>query len=135
MGQHQLTVRTHPTLLLLTFCVLLSACRPNAVPASSPPAPSIAAPAGFVNKVWRVTASSSVSPGTLYVFLSEGTLIVTSPDSRPSIGTWKFEDDALTMVEESIPYKVEILALGGNEFRIRSHNPGTPVEITLALAQ
>jgi hypothetical protein len=85
----------------------------------------------FVNRVWRVSNSSSVAPGTLYVFLSEGTLVITSPNSKPALGRWKYEDGAFTMVEEGVPYKVDVLKLSKDEFRIRSNNPGEPVEITL----
>ena len=36
-----------------------------------------------------------------------------------------------TMAEEGVPYKVDVLKLSKDEFRIRSNNPGEPVEITL----
>jgi hypothetical protein len=88
----------------------------------------------FVDKVWRVSESSGVAAGTLYVFLSEGTLVITSPNSKPALERWKYEGGALTMVEEGIPYKVDILKLTKDEFRIRSNNPGEPVEVTLVPA-
>ena len=88
----------------------------------------------FVDKVWRVRESSAVEPGTLYVFLSEGTLVIASPHGKPALGTWKSENGNLTMVEESIPYKIDILNLTRDELRIRSHNPGEPVEITMVPA-
>lgn len=40
----------------------------------------------FVNTVWRVSDLSSVAPGTLYVFLSEGSLVITSPNTKPALG-------------------------------------------------
>lgn len=92
-------------------------------------------PASFVNRVWRVAESSSVSPGQMYVFLSEGTLVVASPNGKPTLGTWNGKGDALTMVEEGIPYKVDILGLTKTEFRIKSHNPGESVEIRLVPAE
>jgi len=76
-----------------------------------------------------VDESSSIALGQLYVFLSEGTLVVASPNGKPSLGTWSSEEGALTMVEEGIPYKCDILGLSKTEFRIRSNNPGDPVEI------
>jgi len=88
------------------------------------------APDIFVNQVWKVSESSAVARDSLYVFLSEGTLVITSPNSKPALGTWKYEKGTLTMVEESIPYTVDILKLSRNEFRIRSNNPGKPVTIT-----
>jgi hypothetical protein len=89
---------------------------------------------GFANRVWQVTASSGVAPGTLYVFLSEGTLLVASPKGKPALGTWKYEGGGLTMVEEGIPYKTDVLHLSATEFKIRSNNPGQPVEISLVPA-
>jgi len=88
----------------------------------------------FVNRVWRVAESTSVAPGQLYVFLSDGTLVIASPNGKPALGTWSGDGGALTMVEEGIPYRVDILGLSRTEFRIRSHNPGQPVEIRLVPA-
>jgi hypothetical protein len=87
-----------------------------------------------VNKVWTVQSSTSVAAGTLYVFLEEGTLIITGRNSRPAVGTWTYKDRSLVMVEDAIPYRVETLHLSRDEFRIRSHNPGEPVELTLVPA-
>ena len=92
------------------------------------------APASFQDKVWRVSESTGVAPGTLYVFLSEGTLLITSPHSKPAFGKWQTDGAGLTMIEESIPYKVDILELTTDRFRIRSNNPGGSVEITLVPA-
>lgn len=87
-----------------------------------------------MNRVWRVADSSAVAPGQLYVFLSEGTLVVAATTGTPSLGTWQRTGDGLTMVEDGRPYRVEILSLTGAEFRIRSHNPGEPVDIRLVPA-
>lgn len=92
-------------------------------------------PATFVNRVWKVAESASVAPGHLYVFLSEGTLVVAFPNGKPALGTWSGEGGALTMVEEGIPYKVDILGLSRTEFRIRIYNPGEPVEIRFVPAE
>jgi hypothetical protein len=74
-----------------------------------------------------------VAQGTLYVFLSDGTLVITSTNTRAMLGMWTSTGaGGLTMVEESVPYRVEILELSETRFRIRSHNPGGAVEISLA---
>jgi hypothetical protein len=118
--------------LFLVPCALaLAGC---ARPAAPPPAPNATAPVGFVNRVWKVEKSSSVSPDTLYVFLSDGTLVVTSPHGKPSLGTWKSEGGKLTMVEEGLSYPVDVLALDASRFSIRSHNPGEPVDIEMVPA-
>ena len=57
---------------------LFLACSPS----SRPPEP----PAGFVNRVWKVSESSAVAPGTLYAFLSEGTIVIASEHGTPSFG-------------------------------------------------
>ena len=88
----------------------------------------------FVNKVWRVASSSSIETGMLYVFLSDGTLVISSPHGTPSLGSWKPEADGLTMVEEGIPYKADVLKLSEDEFRIMINTPGHGVEIAFVPA-
>ncbi|NKF21915.1 hypothetical protein [Solimonas marina] len=94
-------------------------------------AATLEAPRGFEDRVWRVSESTAVAPGTLYAFLSDGTLLVTAPGNKPSLGAWAYEHGSLTMTEQGQTYPTEILTLKADEFRIRSHNPGTPVDITL----
>jgi hypothetical protein len=109
---------------------------------SRPPAPGAAVDASagaprtpaFVDRVWSVERSTSVAPGTLYVFLSDGTLVITSSESEPMLGSWSRSETGLVMVEESVPYRVDILELEAGRFVIRSHNPGEPVDITLVPA-
>jgi len=89
---------------------------------------------GFVNKVWQIKTSNSIEPGMLYVFLSDGTLVMASPSSQPSLGRWTRTEKGLNLIEEGITYPTEILSLSRDEFRIRSLNPGDPVELQLAPA-
>src|SRR4051794_26138264 len=87
-----------------TFVTILAFtdCSPHSDDgASTRTSPSKAA-AGFVNRVWKVSKSSSVSPGTLYVFLSDGTLVITSRQSKPALGSWSTKDGGLIMVEEGL---------------------------------
>ena len=85
----------------------------------------------FAGRTWRVTESASVARGTRYEFRPDGVLRITGPGSTPSEGTWTWHEGVLTMVEDGIPYRIDILALDDHTFRIRSNNPGAPVEITL----
>ena len=132
-----------PHLLQRAICVLafvlVAACSETSDTADKlPPAAQQAAAAGkpgFVNKVWEVSLSTGVTPGMLYVFLSDGTLVMTSKNSKPAFGAWTYKSGALTMIEESQEYKVDILGLSNNEFRIRSHNPGGSVEIAMVPAK
>jgi hypothetical protein len=88
----------------------------------------------FINKVWKVNKSSGVTSDHLYVFLSEGTLVITSTQSKPALGSWVYKNGALTMTEESITYKVDILKLTETEFAIKIYNPGQPTEIEFVQA-
>ena len=111
--------------------ILLGGCaKPNGSLLSHAPDTTVS----FVNKVWQVKQSTSVAPGQVYVFLSDGTLVMAAANSKPALGTWTYEDSVLTMVEEGIPYTTDILALTPDEFSIRSHNPGQPVDILLVPA-
>lgn len=115
------------------------ACSPAETPAGAPPAvpearPAPSLPGDLVDRVWRVESSGGVAAGTLYVFLSEGTLVVAASASTPLVGRWRFANGALTMVEESIEYPAEVLELTPDTLAIRSHNPGPPVEIRFRLA-
>jgi hypothetical protein len=104
---------------------------PPSTPAPASPAPSAASARGFVDRVWRVETSNAVAPGTTYVFVGGGVLLITGPGSTPAHGTWRLEAGRLTMIEESIPYAAEILELTGDRMRLRISNPGEPVEMTL----
>lgn len=129
----RLDIRKPP--LILICALLLAACSRRPVAPEHHADAAAGAPVTFVNKVWTVSRSSSVALGQLYVFLSEGTLVIASSHGKPSLGTWKYEGGVLTMVEEGLPYRTDILKLTGDEFRIRSNNPGEPVEITLVPAE
>ncbi len=87
---------------------------------------------GFINTVWEVSLSTGVAPGMLYAFLSDGTLVMTSPSTRAAFGAWTYRDGVLTMIEGSQAYKTDILTLSHEELRLKSHNPGGSVEILVA---
>ena len=119
----------------LAVLLLVVGCSRPGIDSGRSHTPPPEARASFVNRVWSVAESSGVAPGHLYVFLSEGTLVVASPYGKPSLGTWSRAGDTLTIVEEGIPYRTGILSLSSTEFRIRSHNPGEPVEIRFVPAE
>jgi hypothetical protein len=120
-------------LFVAALAVVLPACSRETEQASQPPPTPPAV--SFVNKVWRVASSSSGSEaGVLYVFLSDGTLVISSPHGTPSFGKWQHDGDGLTMIEEGLPYKVNVLKLSADEFRIMINNPGNAVEIAFAPA-
>jgi hypothetical protein len=97
--------------------------------------PAAVTPPSFENRVWRVADSTGMTPGQLVVLLSEGTLVIASPTSTPMVGRWSRTADGPTFIEDGLSYRIDILALTPGEFRIRSHNPGTPVDTRLVPAQ
>lgn len=94
------------------------------------PAPT----ASIVNRVWQVADPSDIAPGQLYVFLSEGTLVMASPHTTPSFGRWERQGDGLVLVEDGQRYPTDIVSLTADELRLRSHNPGTAVNMRLVPA-
>ena len=121
------------TLLVLLLLVAVVGCAKKNEEAPTPAAevPTHAVRPAFAGKTWKVVQSSAVAKGTTYEFREGGTLVVTSPGSPPLMGQWAWSDGNFTMTEEGITYPTDILALDDHNFRIRSHNPGEPVEIML----
>jgi hypothetical protein len=133
--------------LLVVLTLAVAACskapapEPVAAPAAATPpaaaAPALAAPAApasFINRVWSVAESPSVAPGQLYVFLSEGTLVIASATGTPTLGRWQEEGGELQMIEEGQPAVVDVLNLTATEFKIKIHGPGEPIDMTLVPA-
>lgn len=131
---------------LMAVVVSLSALAACERSDKAPPAPAPAAAApisrkapaaesSFVNKVWAVAESASVAQGSLRVFLSDGTLVMTSPGEKPALGSWRYADGRLTIVEEGREYPTDILALSDKAFRVRMLSPGEPVEILFEPAE
>lgn len=122
----------------IAVLLLAAACsrEPETAPVAAVPAtPPASVKPGFINKVWEVSVSTGVAPGTLYAFLSDGTLVITSPNSKAAFGAWTYTNGALTMIEESQEHKVDILKLSNEELRLKSNNPGGSVEILLVPAR
>jgi hypothetical protein len=88
----------------------------------------------FVNRVWRVAESPTVTTGDLYAFLSDGTLVITSNTATPALGSWRQDDSGLTMIQEGISYKVDVVSLTDAEFRLHVNDPGGGVSLRLVRA-
>ena len=130
--------------LAICFASLLAlaACEKKAEPPRPEPAAAvpIARPApkaepSFINKVWAVTDSTAVAPGSLRVFLSDGTLVMTSVHEKPALGAWHYEDGHLIVTEAGRNYLTDVLELTDKRFRIRMQSPGEPVEIAFEAAE
>jgi heat shock protein HslJ len=125
-------------LATLALCCM-TACSPSEAPKSGPapvpPSEPPAAQVSFVNKVWSVAESDQVEIGALRVFLSDGTLVMASPNSKPAFGSWSQDGNRLTITEEGQDYDTDILQLTADAFRIRMHSPGEPVVMLLRPAE
>jgi hypothetical protein len=88
------------TLIAITAWALAGCDRSEGPPPAAPAAPPVPAQApaepapaeaavSFVNRVWVVAESKQVERGALRVFLSDGTLVMTSPNSTPAFGQWR----------------------------------------------
>jgi hypothetical protein len=105
--------------------------------AQAPNKPRAATPdkaSSFVNRVWVVVAAGGVAPGTLYVFLSDGALVISSKGNPPGVGRWSGSAAGLVLTEEGRDYKADVVELTVDRFRLRLHNPGEPTDITFAPA-
>jgi putative lipoprotein len=115
------------SILPVFFVLAVAACSRPEPHAPIAPTPAVSPPA-FVNRVWKVAESTGMTPGQLVAFLSDGTLVHASAQGTPSFGRWSYDGETVTMVEEGISYRVEILALSERELKLRSHNPGGAVD-------
>jgi hypothetical protein len=132
---------------LVAATTVTSACKrpsPLTVPAGSTPAGPTAPSAGsgaapgraeaavpvFANRVWKVAKGSRGDAGTFYVFLSDGSLLITSPHKTPSLGAWHYSGDVLTMVEEGLPHQATVLRSTLDTFAISVAGSGQPVLLT-----
>lgn len=115
-----------------------TACTASAPGVAPPPesrsASDISPAPDFVNRVWRVAESPTVTVGQLYVFLSDGTLVVTSGTSTPSLGAWRRDAQGFTMIEAGRAYKVDIVGLTRDEFTVHINDPGDGVDMRLVPA-
>ena len=93
-------------------------------------------PAPLVNTVWRVT-SGNRAPGTLFVFLSNGTLVMTSCVEVYRLATWRAETtDRLTIVEDTaVQYTADIQALSQDSLSLRLNLRSEQVDLTMEAAQ
>ena len=93
-------------------------------------APAETAVPEFANRVWKVAKRSAGDPGTFYVFLSDGSMLIASPHGTPSLGSWHYSGEVLTMVEEGLPRPATVLQATLDTLAIRIVGSGEPVEMT-----
>lgn len=130
-------------LFRLAAGLVLAACSkpaPPTTPASDMPSAVPAAGSGesaahqpvpdFANRIWKVAKGSAGDPGTFYVFLSDGSMLITSPHGTPALGSWHYSGEVLTLVEEGLPHQATVLQATPDTLAIRIAGAGQPVAMT-----
>ena len=99
------------------------------------PAPSTTE-SRLTNKVWLLTAPAGRAPGSLYVFLADGTLMMTSCVETYRLATWQLQgDDRLLVTEDpTTSYVVRVIDLGERDLRLRLELIGENVDLELRTA-
>jgi hypothetical protein len=124
---------------VLTGCTRSQDATPRSTPRDAPVTPVtatnlVAGP--LANTVWRVT-SGNRAPGTLFIFLSNGTLMMTSCVEVYRLARWRAETmDRLTIVEDvTVQYTADIQALSEDRLSLRLNLRSEQVDLTLEAAQ
>jgi hypothetical protein len=138
-------VTTHPWshIAALSLVGSLVACSSPEVPpvagvGRSAPAAERDESAGprFVDKVWRITAPVGRPPGSLHVFLSDGTLLMTSCVETYRLAQWTLDTPAsMTITEDSqTRYRAEITALDDQRLELKLHLRSETVDLVMTVA-
>ena len=87
----------------------------------------------LVNRVWRVHAPVDRAPGSFYIFLSDGTLVMTSCVETYRLATWSAQTERrMTIVEDQVVrYDAEIQDSTEQRLRLRLHLRDHEVDLTL----
>jgi hypothetical protein len=117
---------------LLLVVALQAACAPS----GGVPAPLDASPQPqFVGKVWLST-DASASPGTLRIFLPNGTLLMDSCGETYRLAEWRALDDRrIEWTEDTARIEAQITRLDDDELHLRLLLRGEAKDETYRLAK
>jgi hypothetical protein len=89
-----------------------------------------------MNKVWRITSPPDRASGSFYIFLSDGTLVMTSCVETYRLATWRADGVSRLMIAEDpgVQYPAEIREVGDREAHLRLLLKSEQVELTLTQA-
>lgn len=102
----------------LIACVLAAACRsPSADQEARTASP--ASPPAFVGKTWMST-DPSAAPGTLRIFVPDGTLVMDSCGETYRLARWRAIDDRrVEWQENSARIEAEVTQVGSEQLQLR----------------
>jgi hypothetical protein len=108
--------------------LVLGGCAPQDEPPQSPPF--------WVNVVWRVETPSDRAPGSLYVFLDSGTLVMTSCVETYRLATWlPIGATRVAIVEDlATRYEADVNSLDEGRVSLQLHLKDEVVALTLVRA-
>jgi hypothetical protein len=119
------------TLVILVFaCVGCSRPQPTG-PATQPGEPLVSNV--VVNRIWKVSGPADVAPGSIYTFLSDGTLMMTSCVETYRLARWtRGPGERLTIQEDpSVSYEASVTPRGTDRLSLVLHLKTEQVERTL----
>lgn len=103
------------------FCVIACACGEPRAGRGGPEGASNHAQPPFVGKVWIAT-DTSAAPGTLRIFLSDGTLVMDSCWETYRLAEWQAIDDRrIEWREDSARIEAEVAQKDKDHLRLRLH--------------
>jgi hypothetical protein len=112
----------------------LAACAPTSAPPPAPPTDEVeAAPPAFANRVWRITSPAGRAMGSFYLFLSDGTLVMTSCVETYRLAAWHLAaPDRVTIVEDATTsYSADVRRLDPQRLELRLHLKSEIVDLGL----
>ena len=128
------------------FATILAGCTPSQdttqrsppVNAPAPPAAATDLTAGpLVSTVWRITSPAGRPLGSFYIFLPNGTLVMTSCVETYRLATWQADTtDRLTIAEDpAVSYTADIRSLSETSLSLRLNLRSEQVDLTFEPAK
>jgi len=134
--------KTWGAVILVAF---LAGCTPSQdtttpTSANTPASPATASGltvGPLMSTVWRITSPAGRPLGSFYLFLPNGTLVMTSCVETYRLATWRAEGtDKLAIAEDpTVSYTADILALSEDGLSLRLNLRSEQVELTFEPAQ
>jgi hypothetical protein len=107
----------------LLACVAAAACHGPSTDQAAPAAPRDAQPS-FVGKAWRST-DPSAAPGTLRIFLPDGTLVMDSCVEVYRLSRWRAIDERrIEWEEDTARIEADVTQVGADQLQLRLHLVG-----------
>jgi hypothetical protein len=118
---------------LATVCAVL-VCGCSAQPSGTSPPTEAQRPLEIVGKAWLST-DPSAAPGTIRIFLADGTLVMDSCFETYRLARWKAIDDRrIAWTEDSASIEAQVSRVTGEQLQLRVQLAGEVKEETYRLA-